>query len=118
MERVRFISHRDKQVLFVDLSNSTPAEAQEISAKVQALVTAQPKDSVLILVDLAGARFDKNALDHMKKVAAYDRPHVRRSAMIGGGAQQKFLKQTLKFFSQRDYASFETKEEALDWLVS
>jgi hypothetical protein len=118
MERVRVISHRDKQVLLVDMTDCTPNDALEISDKVQTWVTTQPKDSVLILVDLTGARFDKNALDRMKKVAAYDKPHVKRSAMVGGGAQQKFLKQTLKFFSQRDYASFETKEEALDWLVS
>jgi len=118
MERVCFISHRGKQVLFVDMTNCAPKEALETSDKVQAVVTAEPKDSVLILVDLAGARFDKSALDRMKKAAAFDRPHVKRSAMVGGGKQEKFLKQTLKFFSQRDYASFGTKEEALDWLVS
>lgn len=118
MERVRFIPHRDKQVLFVDMTNCTPADALQVSDQVQALVTAQPKDSVLILVDLTGARFDKNALDRMKKAAAYDRPHVKRSAMIGGGKQEKTLKQALKFFSQREYTSFETKEEALDWLVA
>lgn len=118
MERVRFISHRERQVLLVDMTDCTPNEALEISDKVQALVTEQPKDSVLILADLTGARFDKNALDRMKKAAAYDKPHVKRSAMVGGGKHESTLKQALKFFSQRDYTSFETREEALDWLVS
>ena len=118
MERVRFILHKEEKILLVDLTDCVPSDALQLAEEVQTLVTAQPKDSVLMLVDLTRAQFDKTALDRMKKAAAYDRPHVKRSAMIGGGKHEKTLKQALKFFSQREYTSFKNKEEALDWLVA
>jgi len=118
MERVRFIAHQGQQILFVDMTGCTPSEIEAISDTVEAIVTGQPKDSVLILADVTDARFDKDALDHVKKAAALDRPHTKRSAMVGSGKQHTALKEALKMFAQRDYRYFETKEEALAWLIS
>ena len=118
MQRVQFITHAGKQILFVDMTNCTPAEAVATSVEVQATVTEQPENSVLILVDMAGAQFDKPAMERMKAAAAYDRPYVRRSAMIGLGKEHTALKEALKIFARRDYRYFNTKEEALIWLVS
>jgi hypothetical protein len=117
MERVSFITHAGRQILFVDMSNTTPEEIIQISNQVQDTVTGQPKASVLILVDLTGAQLDKKAIVRFKEAAAYDRPYVKRSAMIGAGEQHKALTEGLKIFSQRDYRYFQTKEEALKWLV-
>lgn len=118
MQRVQFITHAGKQVLFVDMANCTPAEAVTTSVEVQATVTEQPENSVLILVNMAGAQFDKQAMDRLKAAAAYDRPYVKRSAMFGGGKEHTAVKEALKIFARRDYRYFETKEEALAWLVS
>lgn len=117
MQRVQFITHAGKQILFVDMTNCTPADAVATSVEVQAIVTDQPENSVLILVDLTGAQFDKQAMDRMKAAAAYDRPYVKRSAMIGG-KEHTALKEALKIFARRDYRYFDSKEEALAWLVS
>lgn len=117
MQRIQFITYESKQILFVDMTNSTPAEAIPISVEVEALVTDQPKNSVLILVDMTGAQFDKQALDRMKTAAAYDRPYVKRSAMFGVGKEHTAMKEALKIFSRREYRYFDTREEALAWLV-
>ena len=118
MQRVQFLTHAGKQILFVDMSNSTPADAMTASVEVQATVTDQPENSVLILVDMTGAQFDKQAMDRMKASAAYDRPYVKRSAMIVLSNEHTALKEALKIFARRDYRYFDTKEEALAWLVS
>src|SRR6266851_430715 len=58
-ERIRFISHQGKQILFVDLSNCSADEVQTIARTVPDYVTTQPRGSVLILTDFAGASFDR-----------------------------------------------------------
>jgi hypoxanthine phosphoribosyltransferase len=81
--RVRWVSHRGKQILLVDAINCTGKEVTAIAGEVQRIVAAQPRNSVLVLSDLTGARFSRNALTRMKEVAVFDRPHVKKSAMVG-----------------------------------
>ena len=54
-DRIRFITHEGKQILLVDLSNCSAAQADEICHMVPRFVTAQPKGSVLILGDFTGS---------------------------------------------------------------
>ena len=46
-----------------------------------------------------------------------DRPYVKRSAWIGGDSVPHVLYENIKSFSQREFPTFKTREEAMDWLV-
>lgn len=117
MERVSFISHHGRQVLLIDHSNSSAAEMLQTLAKVENLIAEQPPESVLVLCDFSGAQVDKTAADRMKVVAAKDRPFVRRAAFVQGGNIPDVYYRALRSFSARDFPDFNTREEALDWLV-
>ena len=117
-ERIRFITHRGKQVLLVDISNCTPAEMDQLSRLVPAYVAAEPRGSVLLLADFTGSKFDKAAFESLKQATVYDRPHIKRSAWVGTEALPKVFYENLKAFSQRDLPTFKTREEALEWLVA
>ncbi len=80
MERVRYIDHFGTRILFIDGSNASSEELCEIFDEVKRVVTAEPENSLLVLSDFSRSEFDKQAADYMKLVAAYDRPHVKRSA--------------------------------------
>lgn len=83
MDRVRFITHQGMQILFMDATNCGAAEVVELLTEVQRMVTAQPRNSVLTLGDLAGAQFSRAAVTRMKEVAVFDRPYVKRAALVG-----------------------------------
>jgi hypothetical protein len=117
MDRVRFISHEGKQVLFIDMTGLQDPECALIMEQVKKVVTAQPKDSVLTLTDWDNANPGRAALTRMKEVAVYDRPYVKRAAFINGDNLPKVHQQHLELFSQRTFANLPTKKEALDWLV-
>jgi hypothetical protein len=117
MDRVRFTTHRGKEILLVDLTNCSAEEVIELLSEVQRMVTAQPRNSVLALGDLTGAEFSRAAVIRMKEVAVFDRPHVKRTAFVGAESLPRVFYQALKAFSQREFLRFETREEALDWLV-
>ena len=118
MDRVRFITHKGQQVLFIDMSNLHDGGCVLVINQVMKLVTAQPKDSVLTLTDWAGCQPDRKDLTRMKEVAVYDRPYVKRAAFINGGHLPKVLQQHLQTFSQRTFAELPNQQEALDWLTA
>jgi len=117
-ERIRFITHKGRQILFADLTNCTPTELIQLSHLVPTYVSAEPRGSVLLLGDFTGSRFDRDAFEHLKEAAVLDRPHLKRSAWVGIEALPKVFYQNLKAFSRRDLPTFRTREEALDFLVA
>ena len=116
-ERIRFITYQGKQILEVDFSNCNANEVEQITRKVPDYVTIQPRASVLILTDFAGASFDRDALLAMKESAVFDKPFVKKSALIRTESLPRQFYEDMKTFSRRELPIFETREEALAWLV-
>jgi hypothetical protein len=116
-DRIRFITHQRKQVLLVDLTNCRPSEVREIVQAIPEVVTAQPRGSVLVLSDFTGASFDEEAVRTMKETAVFDKPFIKKTAWAGARSLSEVFSNSVKSFSRREFPSFETREEALAWLV-
>ena len=116
-ERIRFIDHHGKRILLVDFSNCPADEVEKIARTVPDYVTVQPLGSVLALTDFTGASFDRDAIHAIKETAVFDKPFVKKSALIGTEDLPASFYDELKTFSRRDLLIFKTREEALAWLV-
>ena len=116
-ERIRFIDHQGKKILVVDLSNCPAQEVEQIARAVPDYVTVEPRNSVLVLTDFTGAGFDQDALRAMKETAVFDKPFVKKSALIGTQSLPRNFYEEMTSFSRRDLLIFTTREEALAWLV-
>ena len=116
-ERIRFITHKGQAVLLADLSNCTADQLVAAGDLVPSFVATQPRGSVLLLADFTGSKFDKAAIEALKKATVFDRPHIKRSAWVGTEQLPKVFYENIKSFSQRSLPTFNTREEALDWLV-
>ena len=101
----------------MDLSNCSGAEVEKIVRAVPELVTTRPRNSVLILTNFAGASFNEDALRALKEAAVFDKPYVKKSAWVGAEDFPEVFSMSMKSFSRREFPSFETREEALAWLV-
>ena len=117
-ERIRFIDHHGKKILLVDLSNCSADEVEETVRRVPDYITVQPRGSVLVLTDFSGAAFDRDALRAMKETAVFDKPFVKKSALIGTDDLPASFYDELKRYSRRDLLIFKTREEALNWLAA
>jgi len=117
-DRIRFINHGGKKILLVDFSNCPADEVEEIARAVPDYVTVNPYGSVLVLTDFTGATFDRDALLAMKETAVFDKPYVKKSALIGTEDLPASFYDELKNFSRRDLLIFKTRDEALDWLAA
>jgi hypothetical protein len=116
-DRIRFIEHKGKQILLVDISHCKPREVETLALLVPSYVTSEPRDSVLLLADFTGAEFDRIAIERLKESAVFDRPHLKRSAWVGIEKLPKIFFEHIKNFSQRDLPTFATREDAMEWLV-
>src|SRR5437763_1863377 len=75
-DRIRFIAHRGKQVLLMEVTNCNTAEMIELGRLVPRYVSSEPHGSVLLLADFTGSKFDKAAVETLKQAAVFDRPHI------------------------------------------
>lgn len=118
MERVEFITHRGKQVLFINLAGCTPAEVMETCERVVDVVSSQPRGSVLLVADFTGAQLDREAVTLLKEGATRDKPFVRHAAWVGTSGIPETLMKSIVNFSTRKLTPFETVDQALDWIVT
>lgn len=116
-ERIQFITHQKKQILLVDFSNCPSSEVEKISRAVPDYVTRQPRGSVLVLSDFTGATLEQEAIRTLKEAAVFNKPYIKKSALVGGWNLPEVLGQKLKDFSRREFPTFNSREEALAWLV-
>jgi hypothetical protein len=117
MSKIRWLTHRRRQVLFLDCSYSSAAEVEEVVREAQQVITAQERGSVLVMADFTGVEFDREAVMRIKEVATVDRPFVQRSAWVGTESLPEVWFNAIQTFSQREFARFATRQEALDFLT-
>jgi hypothetical protein len=117
-DRIQFLNHQGKQILFVDFSNCLANEVEKIARAAPDYITVQPRGSVLVLTDFTGAAFDRDALRAMKETAVFDKPFVKKSALVGTENFPTEFYEELKSYSRRELLIFKTRQEALAWLVA
>jgi hypothetical protein len=115
--RVRFVEHKGHPILLIDFSHCHGKDMLLLLEQVRADVASHEPGTVLTLADFTGAKIDKEVATRMKEVLTLDRPFVKKSAWVGTDSVPHVFYEHFKSFSRRDFPTFETREEAMDWLV-
>jgi hypothetical protein len=71
----------------------------------------------VLFADFTGAAFDAEVLRVMKETAVFDKPYIKKSAWVGTEEIPYDYIQTLTTYSLREFPSFKSRDEALEWLV-
>lgn len=118
MTEIKFINHNSAKILLEDFSNSKPGEAFNASIdQARQLIQAEPKKSVLALFDATGARFNKDTLVIMKDFTSANTPYIKAVAVVGITGMLSIALNAITAASKRNMTTFDTREEALDWLA-
>jgi hypothetical protein len=116
-ERLRFVKHKNHVIYLVDFSHCAAKELLLLLEQVRADIARHAPGSVLTLADITDAQIDKTVATRIKEVLVLDRPYVKRSAWVGTESLPHVFYEHFKNFSQREFPTFKTREEAMDWLV-
>jgi hypothetical protein len=124
MERVRWIEHKGRKILFIDYTNlraSDPAQKIEIRETLKKLmeIAGTLKEKTLFLTDATNAIPDKETLDMLKKVAAFTNSNrlVEKECIVGLASVQHVLMNVINFVSKAKLSMFDSTEKALEWLT-
>jgi len=114
---LRFIEHKGKRILLFDFSHADAHEMQLLLEQVRMFVAQQGRESLVTLADYTGATVDHAVAIKLKEVLTLDRPFVKKTAWVGTESIPHAFMENFQNFSQREIATFKTREEAMDFLA-
>jgi hypothetical protein len=117
-ERVKFITHHKKEILFLDFSNTLPHEVLQTIEVAKRVISARPEGSILTLTDVTNARFNEAVSDGLKKFTAHNKPYVKAGAVVGVTGLKRIIFNAVIAFSRRNLEAFDDVEQAKHWLAN
>ena len=115
--RLRFVEYKGQAIFLIVFSQCQGKDMLVLLEEVRAHVARHEPGTVLTLADFTGAKIDKDVATRIKEVLTLDRPYVKKSAWVGTDILPHVFYENFKSFSRRDFPTFETREQAMDWLV-
>ena len=117
MTRCDYVQVEGVQILYTDLAGCTPAQGIEALQRSVELVRNRPADSVLSLVDVTDAGYNREAVRFMTEVVRGNRPHIRATAVVGATGIRRIVLNGLRRLSGRSFELFDDLESAKSYLV-
>jgi hypothetical protein len=115
---IRFIEHQGKRILQADFSHANAHDMLLLLEELRRVVAQEPRASLVTFSDWTGATVDHAVAMKVKEVLTLDRPFVKKTAWVGTESIPHAFMENFHTFSQREIATFKTREEAMDWLVA
>lgn len=126
-ERIRFIEHKEREVLLIDLGGLVEREILDVLIAAAKQIRTYPSASLLTFTDATTVQFtlrdeagdyDRVAAETIRNCVAGNRPHVKAAAIaLGEGESERVIVQFFNRVGERDFEVFDSSAEALDWLV-
>ena len=116
----KWIEYDGKQIFNQDFSNhfyNTEAVKNELE-EVQAVVTAQPLNSVLVLSDFRNTNVGRTLLPVMNAASSATKAHVKRTAVLGVTGVKRTLADMLVQLTGQSLKYFDDELQAKVWLTS
>jgi hypothetical protein len=117
----QFITHKGKEIYFVDYSNiKTNEEFLKTIKETNAFrekITASGKKNLLMLVDITGSYIYGEVLDEIKRSGKLTKPLTKKEAVVGLTGGQKILLQFFQMFTKMQLKVFDTQDDAKEWLI-
>lgn len=115
---VNVIQHREREVIVIDYSHcKLPKETIDVIDESEQFLMAY-EGLALVLVDVTGAPGSSEYMARVKEVGQKTGHKVERRAIVGVMGLKKILFQGFSRIVKGNNRLFDTREEAIDFLVS
>jgi hypothetical protein len=114
-----WIEHNGKQIFYQDFSKhfyNSSAVKTELE-EVQKVVTAQPKNSVLVVSDFRDTTVGSDLLASMNAASTATKAYVRKTAVLGVTGMKRRFGDLLTALTGQQLKYFDDMETAKDWLA-
>ena len=117
--RIKWIEHKKIPILFADYSNfENPEQTIKTIQRVTNYIIKLGYKEILMLIDVRNSFADeKKVVDTLKNASKETKPYLRKVAVVGVTSTQEFILKIINMFSGLGIKSFETFDDAKEWLV-
>lgn len=112
------ISHKGKKIVFIDYSSERSVDGQIKALYKSVELIEKLEANVLVLSDFTGTHASQKFMDEAKKVRRIFDFKVEKRAAIGIVGVMKILLSAYNLVGKNKLHAFDSKERALDFLVS
>ena len=117
MERIQFIEHKGRKLLYLNFANCAPDEILATVVKAKATIASQPRESVYTLTDVTNAGFNSKVSEALKEFVIHNKPYVKAAGVVGVTGLRQIIYNAVMKLSGRKLTAFDTMAEAKDWLA-
>lgn len=118
---LHFMVYKGREIHISDYHGLDGDEfAQSVAKMIEFLKTLEVEGKeILNIVDCTNTNANAEAINNLKKAASiFTKIHVKKTGVIGLTALQKVFIATFRTLGLTTIETFDTREEALDWLVA
>ena len=116
--RVRFIRHRNVEILHIDWSGATPAEMLAAMDVAKSTIAGRPPGSVRPLTTVHNSQMSRAVTDALKDYVAHNNPYVLAGAVVGLNDLKMIIFNFVNRVTGRTLRAIDEVEAATDWLAS
>ncbi len=118
MVGARVINEKGCRIVFISFARGTNADVAKVIEEATPLIRTRPEKSVLTLTDATEIGISKMANQQITQFLDGNKPYVKAAAVYGVSGLATAILATIRLITGRDLATFGSREEALEWLVS
>jgi len=115
-QRIRTYQHRGATILLHDLSELSGADAL-VAVRHAASLIDQRGSGLNILTNVTGTEASKEAVEALRALGARATPFVRKSAIVGATGLKLALVKAVRIVFRRPIQTFDSVQDAQDWLA-
>lgn len=116
MSRVDVVEYGGKEIIKADLSSAGVNEAVSVMRSASEVIKTKPRKSVLFLADVSDVSYSRETVSGIKDFSISNNPYIKATAVVGIDGVKQAILSTLRFISLHEIKTFDTENEAKDWL--
>lgn len=116
-DRIQWTTYKGVRLLMLSYTNAMPDQLPGIIAKVVETVSKEPLGSTRYLIDVTGLHFNTSVLGMFNKMSNDTKPYDKCVAILGVTGLVKVMYDAFSKIAKVPTRTFNTKEEALEWLI-
>jgi len=125
MSRIEWITYKNKKIVYADYSNLNSTKPEEEKELINAIhevknLIASLSEKTLFLTNATNSVANTNTINALKEVTklSASKGNVEKECIVGITGIKKTLLSTVNYLTGSKVKSFDTLQEAKDWLVS